>query len=92
MKKTLSILLISVALMLSGCAVESNQNTYTSGSHRYNIIHISDFAGNAQDFTISQWWDSSVGIEVELSDGNNVFCSEGTYILAKDYCPICGRK
>lgn len=91
--KKLIILIVLAALLLAGCeGCESNQNTYTSGNHSYNIIHISDSAGNAQDCAISQWWDSSVGIEVELSDGNNVFCSEGTYILAKDYCPICGRK
>ena len=26
------------------------------------------------------------------TDGNYIWCSEGTYIMASEYCPICGRK
>lgn len=89
MKKLLVILVILAVLLLVGCGNASG----ASGNYQFNIIHISDNAGNCVDCRVQTWYNTDqVGIEVLLTDGNSVFCSEGTYILAKDYCPICGRK
>lgn len=88
--KKLLILVILAALLLVGC--ESNASG-APGNYQFNIIHISDNAGNCADCRVQTWYTTDqVGIEILLADGNSVFCSEGTYILAKDYCPICGRK
>lgn len=87
--KRLFIIVILIAVLLCGC----KGNVSTVGHNReYNIIHITDLAGNCVDCRVSKWYDDEVGIEVQLEDGNSIFCSEGTYILAKDYCPICGKE
>lgn len=88
--KKLIVLVIFTALILVGCVGNVSS---APGNYQFDIIHISDNAGNCVDCRIQKWYDTDqVGIEVLLADGNSVFCSEGTYILAKDYCPICGRK
>ena len=39
---------------------------------------------------ILNWHDNEIGCEVTLKDRNSLYLSEGTYILIKDKCPICG--
>ena len=59
------------------------------GNYSYNKVHVFDTCGNYCDLEIDKWYDNETGIEVLLKDGNNLFLSEGTYILLKDECPLC---
>ena len=82
-------ILIAILLVLgvTGCGNYSPG----MGNYRYSIIHVYDTAGHYHDYHIATWYESgSAGIEVTTTDGNNLFVSEGSYILAKDYCPLCG--
>ena len=75
-------------LTLTGCG----NSSIGFGNYDFNIVHIADYAGHCVDCEIDTWYQSTSncpGIEVALHDGNSLFLSEGTYILAKDYCPIC---
>ena len=88
--KKLIVLVIFTAFILVGCG---GTVSGAPGNYQFDIIHISDNSGNCVDCRIQKWYNTdNVGLEVLLADGNSVFCSEGTFILAKDYCPICGRK
>lgn len=78
-------LILTMVLLLVGCNM-----SLTPGNYMFKIVHISDASGNSADFEISSWHESETpGIEVKLTDGNSLFLSEGTYILAEDYCPLC---
>jgi hypothetical protein len=83
--KRLLIVIALLSVLLAGC------DDLTTPC-QYAVIHISDTAGNFTDYRIEDYHAVEEGIKVKLQDGNYVFCSEGNYILAEDYCPICGRK
>ena len=51
-----------------------------TGAHIFNT---------STDYTVKQWNESKVGVEVKLEDDNVLFLSEGTYMLYSDHCPIC---
>ena len=89
MKRIISLVLtvVIVLLTLVGCGNMS----VGPGNYNYQIVHVFDTAGNYHDYHIEKWYNDESGIEVTLTDGNNLFLSEGTYILAKDYCPLCDK-
>ena len=77
--------LILLAFLLAGCNM-----SLTPGNYNFKVVHICDGV-KCCDVEISSWHESDTpGIEVKMKDVNSLFLSEGTYILAEDYCPICG--
>ena len=90
MKKLIIIfvaLCLILALALAGCNCAIGLGNYV-----FRGIHISDCSGNAQDLTVNKWYDNESGIEVNTKEAGSFFCSEGTYILYEDKCPICSAK
>lgn len=89
MKKIICIVLaIVVMFALCGCG----NSSIGFGNYNFKVIHICDNSGTCRDYEICKWYQNSEGtpgVEVLLTDGNSLFCSEGTYILASDHCPIC---
>lgn len=86
--KKLIILIMSLILTiftLSGCG---NQDL-SFGNYTFTKVHIS-VGGKEICREISSWHDNEIGCEVKLKDNNVLYLSEGTYILIKDKCPICG--
>lgn len=84
-KKTAVAAVSAAALALSSCGNMS----VGFGNYTYNRVHVFDTAGNCCDLEIDKWYDNENGIEIQLKDGNNLYLSEGTYILIKDECPLC---
>lgn len=93
MKKHIIIILIMVlAFVFMGASCKSNRST-ADYNNKLNIVHICDMSGNCTDYEIQTWYDNQgSGIGFTTKDGNYVWCSEGTYIMASEYCPICGRR
>lgn len=93
MKKHIIIILIMVlAFVFMGASCESNRST-VDYNNTLNIVHICDMGGNCTDYEIQTWYDNQgSGIGFATKDGNYIWCSEGTYIMASEYCPICGRR
>ena len=86
--KKLTAILITILLILG--VTSCGNHSLGLGNFQYSVIHVYDTAGNYHDYHIAKWYESNSGIEVTTTDGNNLFVSEGSYILAKDYCPLCG--
>lgn len=91
-KKILAIIcavciMISIAPLLVGC-----NKSIGPGSYTFNGIIIS-VPGNDKHIclTVISWHDDDTGIEVKTEEVGPIFCSEGTYILFHDKCPICGK-
>lgn len=85
--KKLIILITALTLTLftlTGCNMSCSPGNYS-----YNRVHIS-VGGKELCKEILNWHDNEIGCEVTLKDGNSLYLSEGTYILIKDKCPICG--
>ena len=86
MKKAFVFLAALAMALLCGCG---NHNAGL-GNYTFKTIHICDHAGNCRDLKVKSWHDNEgPGIEVQLADGNSLFCSEGTYILVGNHCPLC---
>lgn len=93
MKKYIVIILIMVlAFVFMGVSCDGNMSVQDT-NNTLNIVHICDSVGNYADYNIKTWYDNQgSGIGFITTDGNYIWCSEGTYIMASEYCPICGRK
>ena len=86
MKKfCLVVSLLALLLTLCGCG----NKAYGPGNYDFNKIHL-DTTNSSRCVNITKWYDNDRGIEVKLESGEGMFCSEGTYILIEDHCPICG--
>lgn len=86
MKKIVCLVLAALMIaLLAGC-----NYTVGVGQLEFKGIHCADFAGNSRDLTIVSWHNNDIGIEVKTEEAGSLFCSEGTYILFEDECPICG--
>lgn len=88
MKNILALILIIVTLVtLCSCG---NRAILDPGNFDFKHIHISDNV-EGHCFNIEKWWDNSNGIEVRLTNGEGMFCSEGTYLLFESShdCPYC---
>lgn len=83
------IIAISLACVIVFALTACGNMSLGLGNFEYNVIHVCDHAGNCKDYRIHKWYENGTGIEVTLTNGNNLYLSEGTYILAKDNCPIC---
>lgn len=81
------ILIVTMVLGLSGCG---NKAILDPGNFSFKHVHISDSV-EGHCFEINKWWDNESGIEVRTTDGNGIFCSEGTYQLfeSSTSCPYC---
>ena len=62
------------------------------GNFEFHGVHVCDHNGNCRDLAIDKWYDNDNGIEIKTTDYGSLFCSEGTYILYEDECPICSAK
>jgi len=85
MKKICLFLILAIlAMALCSCGNYS----IGMGNFSYNKIHINthDFSGC---YTVEKWYQSETGIEVKTTEIGSIFCSEGTYILVEDKCPVC---
>lgn len=96
MKRVVNYIIIIAVVMavfiFCGASCDSNKGGYDA-NNKLNIVHISDSCGNCVDYKVQTWYENQgSGIGFTTTDGNYVWCSEGTFIMAKDYCPICGRK
>ena len=93
MKKYIVIILVMVlAFVFMGVSCDGNKSVQDY-NNTLNIVHICDSVGNYADYRIKIWYDNQgSGIGFITTDGNYIWCSEGTYIMASEYCPICGRK
>ena len=89
MKKFIIALIIacSFPLLIIGCNMGVG-----IGNFEFHGIHVCDHNGNCRDLAIDKWYDNESGIEVKTTDSGSLFCSEGTYILYEDKCPICSIK
>ena len=94
-KSVIAILIIALMFVFVGASCDSpdNNKSLYDTNNQLSIVHICDADGNCVDYNISVWYETSgSGIGFRTTDGNYIWCSEGTYIMASDYCPICGRK
>lgn len=91
-KSVIAIIVIMALFIFCGASCDSNVS-YNDTNNRLTIVHICDMGGNCTDYEIQTWYDNQgSGIGFTTKDGNYVWCSEGTYIMASEYCPICGRR
>ena len=88
MKKLIALTLaICIMLVLAGCNMALGL-----GNFEFKGIHVCDHSGNCCDLPLAKWHDNAEGIEVKTTNGDSFFCSEGTYILYENECPICSAK
>jgi hypothetical protein len=87
------IVIAIVTAMLIFCTACTGNKSVRDHNNTINIVHICDSVGNCVDYNVKTWYDNQgSGIGFITTDGNYIWCSEGTYIMASEYCPICGRK
>ena len=88
MKKIIALVIACCLMfMIAGCNMGIG-----IGNFEFNGVHVCDHNGNCRDMTIDKWYDNDNGIEIKTTDYGSIFCSEGTYILYEDECPICSAK
>lgn len=89
MKKIIVLMCVLVLIVLC-CVGCGNKAFLDPGNFTFKHVHISDSV-EGHCFDITKWWDNESGIEVKTSNGNGVFCSEGTYQLfeSAEACPYC---
>ena len=92
MKKVISFIVALVRICSVLCIFTSCGNkNYWVGSYNFKKVHILT-GDNGHCYEISSWKESEIGVEVKLAnDKGSLWCSEGTYVLVENYCPICGR-
>lgn len=88
MKKLLAGLLAFTSLFcFSGC-----NESLGWGNYNFTKAHIYCGGEKGMCVEVESWHDNELGVELKLKDGKgSIYCSEGTYILLEDYCPICGK-
>ena len=88
MKKVIAfiLLVVTLTLILTSCG---NANLGL-GNFTYEHAHIG-LGTEGYCVNIESWHDNEVGIELHLTSGSSIYCSEGTYILFNDskHCPFC---
>lgn len=88
MKKIIALVIACCLMfMLAGCNMGVG-----IGNFEFHGVHVCDHSGNCRDLAIDKWYDNESGIEVKTTNNGSLFCSEGTYILYEDECPICSAK
>lgn len=91
-KSIISVILIALIFVFCGAECDSNKAAYDA-NNRLNIVHICDMGGNCVDYKVQTWFENQgSGIGFTTEDGNYIWASEGTFIMASNYCPICGRQ
>lgn len=94
------IVTIIIAYIFTGCSnldfsldnPFGNQGIIGWGNYAYSGVHYCG-GGTVRDIPLISWRDNEGnGIEVKTSDSNVLWMSEGTYVLYKDYCPICNGR
>lgn len=80
-------ILLPIVLLFSSCNMGVGL-----GKFAFNEVIVS-VPGNDKHvcLTVEKWYDDDEGIEVKTKECGQLFCSEGTYILFEDKCPICGK-
>ena len=93
MKKSIIAIIVVMALFIfCGASCDGNVS-YNDTNNKLTVVHICDMGGNCVDYMIERWYETTgAGIGFTTTDGNYIWCSEGTFIMASEYCPICGRK
>ena len=89
MKKIISLILITVILTL---ALASCGNANLGfGTYTFKHARVAVGGDTGQCFNISSWHDNELGIELHMTNGDSMYCSEGTYLLFSDAsaCPFC---
>ena len=85
--------LVAAGLVAMGTLTGCGNMSMGMGNFTYEHAHIA--IGGEADVAvdIEKWFDNETGIEVQLTDGTSVFCSEGSYLLMKDkeHCPLCNE-
>lgn len=82
-------ILLPITIMVCFFSSCSNEN-WGLGNYNFTKAHIS-VGGEETCVKVKSWHDNELGCELELEDGNVIYCSEGTYILLENYCPICDK-
>lgn len=87
MKKLLaSIIALTSVFAFSGC-----NESLGMGNYSFKRAHIYLGGEKSVCVEVESWHDNEVGVELKLKGGHSIYCSEGTYMLVEDYCPICGK-
>lgn len=92
MKKVFYFVMAIVVLVAFVLAMSSCNMGIGPGKFTFEGIHLTTYDGKSACLEVKKWYESDTGVEVTTTDGNSIFASEGTYILFKDKCPICGEK
>lgn len=85
------ILLVALVIMMCLMLVACNEGL-GPGKFKFSHVHICDFNGNCSHATITKWYESSIGIELNTKEFGTIWLSEGTYILYDKICPVCGAE
>ena len=89
MKKIICLIFVMIMLFsLCACGNES----WSVGNYTYKHVHISDSV-DGYCATVKSWHDNEMGIELHTEEFDDIYLSEGTYILFSDAnsCPYCGE-
>lgn len=83
------VLTIVFTFCIVGCAASWNQSMGW-GNYSYTHAYIG-IGSEGRCVNVKSWHDNDIGVEIELTNGGNLYCSEGTYILIKEAntCPFC---
>lgn len=87
MKKLICLLLAVIML----CALTACGNRAIGpGNYKFTHVHLVS-GGEGVCYDINKWFDNDIGIEIETSNGEGIYASEGTYILveSKAACKFC---
>ena len=92
MKKVFYVVM-AIVVMVAFVLAMSSCNMGLVGKFTYNGIHLTTHDGRSMCLKVEKWYESDTGIEVKTENKKygSIFASEGTYILFKDACPICGE-
>ena len=93
MKKIIFCVVLAVILFFISFFFSSCNKSIGLGNYTFNGIHVSlPGVNGGKCLTVKNWHDNETGIEVKTKECGSIFCSEGTYILFENICPICGRE
>jgi hypothetical protein len=85
MKKIFAIILATMlVLSITACGNMS----LGPGNYSYKKIHV-DTHNNNRCFTVTKWYESAAGIEVDTEEAGPMYFSEGQYMMISDECPFC---
>ena len=86
----ISILVLLLLMMVSSVLVSCGNMSLGMGNYTYRHIYV-DTRSGGKCINITKWYENDTGVEVQTTDGNGIFFSEGTYIMVEDEgkCPFC---